>query len=498
MIDLDALKKADAAWKSSDYTDDVSSLVAYYDDASSDLTRQRLTELGVGLKANRRPLEVSLLRRVIDRIAVVYDRPATRWLLKPSGERFAEDSGEHRLMTEILDRAQYDLAWRRVDRRRALVRMCAVRFYPSDARRSVVLRTFDPSQILRSPSTHAPDCIDEDNRFALKLAGGAWEAWERTSDGWICFWLDEKGAPLESQPFGAAGAAPYPELPVQLIYDDWPDGRPWLPVRCSRLSWVEAINAISNDLWALIVTQAHSQRVLKSSNPTATWPSEAGPSTVVRIDADEDVEDLSANPRIAECQAVLESLTRLWMISEDLPASELDRSKQVVTGATLRVQEQPLLQRREAQIPLAREDERIAWRRLRAVHNFHAPDWGVPILNPTTELDVELADVEIPVDAREAQETIARSMALGSASVIDLIQAEHRVPRHQAIRIYERIQADREAYPIKGEPASQVAGQKPADVEAPENGADNGADAAPSLSDLARDGADSVTDAAAN
>lgn len=449
MSEISELLKKDKDTKPKEFDEEVSTLVAYYDDVSRGLTFDRLMEMGLGIKDNRNPLEVSLLRRIIDRISVVYKNPPTRWL-RMGEQRLLESDPQHVLMQELLDKSQYDLAWRRVDRIRSLVRQCVIRFYPSDTEQSVVARVFTPNHVFREPDPVAADFLEEDRQFALALGGGIYEHFQRLSDGkWKVTWVDEEGTLTASQP-SLDGMLPYGELPAMMVYDDWSGGRAWLPPRCSRRSWVEAINLIANDLWSLIVNQAHDKAIFKTDDPSRQFPSQHGHSTVATIHAEEDLEVLQSNPKIKECMDVLETLTRLWMISEDLPANELDKSKQVVTGATLKVQERPLISRMEAQAPLASRDEARSWAKFREVHNRFADMWGVESLDPDTVMEVEVADMLIPMDAREQQEVAARDMALGAASTIDHIQARFGVPRHKAIDIWHRVQDDMDDFPIPG------------------------------------------------
>ena len=264
--------------------------------------------------------------------------------------------------------------------------------------------------------------------------------------------------------------SPYGDLPVQLIYDEYPGGRPWLPPRGSRTSFVEAINAIANDLWALIVHQAHTDRFFKTDD-TARVPSKKGPGMAAAIPSDTDVIDLQPNPKITESTNVLETFIKLWSVSEDLPVDEFLK-RQVTTGAALKASERALMARREAQALLAPDDERMAYRKLRAVHNTHAGSearpgtWDLPILDDGLSLEVEIGDVNGPTDARELQESHARSMALGSKSTIDLIMAETGAARHVAVKIYERVGVDRDKYPAPTNPGAHQSGPNLADVDA--------------------------------
>ena len=149
-------------------------------------------------------------------------------------------------MLRTLRRSQMDLVLKRGDRLRALTGQVALRYYPSGSRRSVTPRVFYPQHVIREPGAGAPDQIEEDRQFALKLSGDIWEHWQRIGEReWRMLLVDKTGVALDHQPleFGDDGISPYgDQLPVQLIYDELPAGRAWLAPRCSRTAWQEAIN----------------------------------------------------------------------------------------------------------------------------------------------------------------------------------------------------------------------------------------------------------------
>ena len=433
-----------------------------YHDASSEDTRALLQRVGAGLKNNPNPLEVALLRRIVDRLAVIYTRPPTRWYVR-GGMRLDEDGEEHTAIVETLERSKYDLALRYCDKTRTNLRQAVIRYYPSDALGCVVLRVFEPHIVLRAPSSYCPDTVDEDDAIALKIRGGRdparelWEFWERAGTEWSMTIVDGNGSPVASQPF-ADGRSPYAKLPIQIVYDGYPAGQAWLPPRFSRQSWSAAINAMANDLWALILHEAHSQKVVATDN-TQLVPKESGPSVTWVLPKDATASILSSTVHMKEASDVLESFVRLWTLSEDLPAVELDRTKQVVTGAALRVMSQPLLARRADQVPLAVADEKSGFERYRAVHNFHArysqaSNWRVAEIADDLSVEVEIADLEIPDSLDSVQQVGARQILVGTASVIDQIQAETGLPRHQAVKRYHQIQRDLVAYPPRHDPAS--------------------------------------------
>lgn len=467
-------------------------LSAYYWDQSREETKRGLRELGVGLKDQRFPIDLSkMLKQAINRQATVYKRAPARWLKDAQLARLPEAGAEHKLLLEILASSLADVSWRLVDRLRTLLEQVAIRFYPSDARQSVVFRLFEPQNMLRDPDPACGDLMDEDRKFALELAGGVFEFWWQTDRRWSMAWVSKEGVPLadDQQPFMATGlASPYDRLPVQMIYADHPAGKPWLPPSQSRQAWVRAFNALSNDTQALVTFQAWRQRVYKRRDPNNKLPQDIGPGATITIEEGEELIDLPASDAMLGCIETLKAFAAFFAIGENLPSSEFEPGGSIVTGAALRVLLAPLLDRREDQVPLVVPDERRAWAKLISVHNTHAAKWDRPTLDPTLVLDLEVPDLEAPTTETEMGNLTSRQLAVGTASTIDLIQREYGCTRDQAIARYERIQKDFALYPPRVAPTVEQTGPRMSEVrEAP-----TPADRAP---DAILDGRASVLDA---
>lgn len=465
MINLKDLKAADEASKPAGATADWLVQGAMYDDAGRAWSRTILEKLKVGLKDNDHPIQVMMLRRVVDRLAALYDQAPMRWLLNASGKRYAEDGPQHRAMLRVLG-PRYNAAWRAVDRRRALHRNVVMRFYASDHRKQVVLRTFEPFSVLRMPDAGEADIMDADQAFALNIgtpSAPQWETWERQGEAWSCLVLDDEGK-VVGRPFAPSDdVCPYPVLPVQIVHDEWSDGRAWIPPRSSRTTWLAALNAVANDLWSMAVNQAHTE-VWAEAQDERDVPDETGHGLRPVLVGGAKLHALHMQPKIAEVLDMTKLFARLWLSGEDLPTDEFEDSRQVVTGAALKVREAPLMARREAQVEQAPEDEASAWRRLRAVHDVHAARWEVDPA-PAGELEVEIADVNPPEDADKLQQRGLRGMAAGTMSLIDAIQAERGCSRAQAILHAERVKSDNERFPPGANVGQLVEGPKPASVE---------------------------------
>jgi len=133
-------------------------------------------------------------------------------------------------------------------------------------------------------------------------------------------------------------------------------------------------------------------------------------------------------------------------------------------------------------------DERGMYDRLRSVHNVHAVAWGADILDTDVQIELEVPDLEAPTTETEAGNLAARQLAIGTASVIDLLQRESGCTRAEAIRRYERILGDLERYPSRlASAAPVVTGPRPAASPRPPDNAP----------DAVLDGRDSVVDAIA-
>lgn len=450
--DLDDLRKVDSKRKGSRFDLESETLVKLYEDNARDHMVSRLQELGMGVPHNKRPLEVSLLRFVIDRLAVTYANPPARWLVGTSGKRLSETSDKHKLVMETLEQSQYDLAWRELDRRRALCRQAALRFYPVDELGRVEVRVFSPHHVLREPHPAVGHVMDHDRRFALALAGDVYEYWWRIAPGgdWLMVWTDKQGNMLDDdqQPFADSGyVSPYADLPVQLVFDSFPAGSPWMHPRGHRVASIEAITAITNDLLQIVRTQAHSQRVFTGVR-AEDLPADRGPGVDIAIEPDEArALDLTPNPRIKEALETLQHDIRMFLLSEGLPIDMLDPGRQVQTGARLKQEMAGLSERRKSQAPMAVGDERSAFSRYRAVHNYHARAWGAAPMPGDVRLDVEIAPLDLPVDAQELVQVGSRNMALGTDSRITLIMAQRSCSRSQALKFADQVDADNVSHP---------------------------------------------------
>lgn len=456
--DMAGLLDLDRELKGEGSNQEWSRLDRIYRDNDRGDTVEVLRTLGQGILGNTRPVTVQLLRRIVDRRAGLYHRAPSRFLLDDQGERLPDDHPDHKAMEAALKASQYDLFWREVDVTLALLFQCVIRFYPSDKEGRVVPRLFAPHNVFREPDDTIPNSLDHDRRFALKLSGNTYEYFQRTPGGdWEVAYVNEDGVPLEGQPFEETGGlVPY-DLPAMILYDRYPAGQPWLEPSASRAAFHDMINAMANDQWAITRDEAHSLKIVQTDN-TSMVPKETGPGLIWVLPKDAEADVLSNQPKLRESLETLESMVRLQAISEDLPASEFDKSKQIVTGAARKIEEGPLRARRDARRALAEQDEKKAYGRYVQVHNYHSTQWMDATQLADHGLDIEYAPMSNPLDAKEVQEANANGMEQGTRSRVDAVMAEHDVGRPEAIRIIRRVDKDMEDFPPPKKPAPQIPG----------------------------------------
>lgn len=458
-LDIEGIKAKDRACKPDCLDEDAEALAALYEDRSRSLTKAYLARRKLGRKNEAIPLESSIMRRIVDALSTVYRTPPVRTLVTAAGDELGDLDPRVRNMDQVLGLMSYDLVWGKVDALRNLYRQAVVSFAESPSYPTIQMRTFGPECVCRMVNPLAADTLEEDEKILLEVADDpdVYQAWLHQDDGsWRCYLLDERGDLLPKQPY-VDGVLPWGGmLPMFLVHDELPMGRAWLPIPQSRVAFALGINGLLNDLAKLVEMEAHTPTHVATDDPAAA-PTETGPGVAWVTPANTKIEMLSTNPKIAEAGTVLDQMFRLWLLGEALPGDEFKSDRQVLTGTALRVRERELAARRNRQVPLAHLHERVAYDKLRTLHNYFAGALRLPRLDESTTLRVTLGRSWQPADPAELQQRYYRDMSVGAASGIDYLMERDGLTRPQAVQLYERIQVDRESYPMGQPPAEDAA-----------------------------------------
>lgn len=450
--------RSDAEHRTSKDLDDTVALLEYYGNRAEDRTKRVLAALGIVLRGatgmqpeNHRPLQISLLRYAIDRQAVVYARPPTRWLVdEATGTRQGSKSEQTKLMRLVYQRSRVDMVLRRVDRLANLLQVVLLRVYAVGDRLSV--RVFTGDNVRRAPDAAVQTDLARDLCFALKTSGNTWEFWERLhplADGlpqapqhqaWSMTLLkwdgSSKGSPQVLQPAVVMGF-----LPALLVYENEGD-EAWPPLRTNRLAATEAINAMANDLWTGTHADTHSTRVWKGVEAHEIPDSRGAGIEVAVPNPNVEVEDLAPRPQIDSSAASMNQEIALYLVSEDLPPDDLDKNKQVVTGAAQRTRLFGLIERRAAQAQMVPGNESGLYRIMRLQWNRLAARLGQPFLAVDTDIAVQLAAIDLPTEANLQVLANEKELALEVKSHIEVVMELRGVGRDEAVQILAQVALD--------------------------------------------------------
>lgn len=477
--------KDDANYRSSKELDNTVALLEYYDNRAEDRTRRVNKALGVGLTdVEHRPLQVGLLRYAIDRQAVVYARPPTRWLRSAGDSRLAPDDPQHVLMRRIYQAARVDLTMRLVDRLANLLQVVALRVYA--LRDRIEVRLFTPDLVRRSPDSTVQTELARDSAFALKTSNDEWEFWQRLSpldaepadEQWqmsVVQWRGEDG----NGNAVLTAPTPMPRPPAMLIYEQlgyqaWPDTRSY------RIAATETINAMANDLWAGVRADTHNTRVWLgvAADEVPTTRGHGKEIAIEKPPSQVAVQDLAPRPQIDSSVGVQDKTVAMYLVSEDLPPDDLDKAKTVVTGAALRTRLFGLIERRAAQAQMAPENEatlfglvRFQWNRLgllRAAKGLPP----LPTLDESLAMEIELAPIDLPTDSNIQVQANEKEVALGVKSRLEVAMEQRGISRAAAAQALEQIATDEKAF-LKARPeiaAAAAEAKTPTQQQVPNDG----------------------------
>lgn len=465
---LAQLREEDHAYRWLNEDAQTCALLEYYERRATDLVRRTNERLKVGPRdVPYTPIQSPLLPYSIRRQAVVYSRPPTRWLRNASG-RLPGGDEQTTLMREVYAAALADEVFRRVDRYTNLTRVVLVRPYAAQGR--LYLRTFLRNQVLRNPDPAFQTDVRMDLALALRLAHGEWEHWEQLSPDATSgqpryrqtMLTERDGKVIASRVVGV-----FPVLPIVAWYDELTE-ECWPPLREDRLGAMEALNAMSNDLWAVTRSEVHSQTAFLNVHPEEV-PRERGPGVDIAIDkAGADVKVLEHHPLIDSSQAVRDRSLGEFLTGEHCPPDDLDPRAVVVTGAGQKVRLHALTEHRQEAGAIFPRYETLTHEAVVFVWNAQAAlgrlTGGKPATRMTVglALELELSPLELPTEPLPNAQALGLLMEKGLLSRVEGIMRERGCGRDRAEVIAAQIDTDNEAFPLMGGAAVSTGQGQPA------------------------------------
>lgn len=471
-VDMMGLKARDLWLKGGDDLDTESSnLKDLYLGQGRDLTLAHLQKMGQGDRKNlERPFQTKLLKRFVKTAAVVWATPPTR-RVGVAGVSLGDDDPKVELVSRIYQRSRINSYLKSVDRWRTLLGQAIIYVNPPQENRpeKLPIRVFWPHAVMRNPTDTAQDDITQDEALAFLVyrdprteAKSIWHYWRQVEpDQWEAFRVYFSGELVDdnADAIFPGGRAPFEGCPFLQVYDELPEGRAWLPIDETRSAFQLATNIVMNDVLYLLKQEAHSVIGVTGITNQRDMPKRWGPGEMWGFeDPETRLHLLALNPKLAESIAISRHVLEIFAGGEGLPGDYFLATRKYETGAAGRLRQQDLDARRQDQLQDGLEVELELFDIIRNLWNTYRANDGDRI-DPLLSMGVELGRQWYPTDLATLQQTYAFDISIGAASMIDYLMERDRLTREQAIDKYERIQADREVYVVRENPASLIQGR---------------------------------------
>lgn len=474
LIDMDKFRARDRALKGGfNFDSESKNLTAIYQGEARELTRAWLKKMGQGDQKNILPFQTKLLKRMVHTAAVTYETPPTRRLEVDNTPLGADDGPQQTLLARVYQGA--DAKLKSADRWRTALGQAIACVSPSSDRskkRRPQLRVFQPHFVMRD----VDDGDAEDMRSDVKVAfctrestdpkEAEYQLWLHNDDGtWEAWVIDGAGVAKEAI-YEDDGSVPFEGTPFFQIYDEDPQGQAWIPIDETRSAFALGMNVVMNELMVVLKYEAHTPMYGSGFMNKDDVPDAIGPGEFWAFEnVESTINTVPLSPKLIEMMQVSKYIAESFASGENLPADFFLANRSYETGAAGKLRMQDLEKRRQDQTAAARESEVALFDAMRSVHNAYAQDWSEVQLPKDAELVVELGAPWFPVDLKELQGTYAFDLSIGSASIIDYLMDSKRIPRDQAVKLYERVQLDRARYPLRENPAAILGGQRNANGE---------------------------------
>lgn len=452
----------DTLWKeaiSPGFAEDAARLFAIYEGQGRKYYAEHQRKVQLGDKNNPRSTAPNLCRRLVNQISVCYRSPPTRMLFDSDETLLQDDDPRVRALSSrrrgVYKLMGLDTAMQRADELRSLLRQSVIVYCENQERKRVTARVHTPQCLFRAPNPNSADSIDCDYAFAILLRDGSkpetqvYEVWNKIGESqWRVTIQCGTGDPARGyvQPYAEyGGVVPFAELPVQILYDEDPVGHAWLPQDQSRLDTLLNTGVMLSDMQYLVALECFTIKAAFGVDPYKP-PTEVGPNKILNFPKGSDFKILSHNPQLEKASAVLQECLSMLALSEGLAPNAFARERQELTGAALRAADRILEYRRTKQVGLAVDFEAEAYRKIAAIHNEYAAEWGRPRLDETLDLLAVFPEPSIPSDAQQSQDVRFKDLQAGLMSPYEYLQAQRGISRDDAISIAEQIKADREDF----------------------------------------------------
>jgi len=372
-----------------------------------------------------KPVCINIVKKINNRLAQVYNKPATR-----SVDGTAQEKD---IFEQIQIQAKYNIKMKQASRYAKLVKTVLVRVLYRNGKIALDILTPDivdvetgssPDNLKAVIITHYP--------ASGKVKETQYHRW--TADTFQI--LNYKGQVISSEP------NEYGILPFVAVHDTCPVDEFFQPIPEDLASLQESINLKISDLLHTIGFQSHGQPVSKGLPDKQEI--KIGPNQAISLPADtrdkkSDFKFADTNAKILEVVEAIQALINWAYISHGLPASSITSDAKEASGIAKQVDNFELEELRQDDQDLFRIYEQDLFRIVRAVNNHHSPRK----LSDNCTLKTDFSEIKPPVAEKGQLEAWQILQDMGLISVVDIAMKKNPdLTREDAEALILQVQED--------------------------------------------------------
>jgi hypothetical protein len=358
---LDRILADAAKWKPAGYDAAVALRRDYYNDSQTSHLRAELAKRYPHSYDRMSPYVVPLFRHLVEQMATIY-RAAPRRVVVDNDEQTS-------LVSQLYDGAQANKRLARLESISAAARLAFLRVGFDDVERRIDLLPYWPDRVHvifdpdRPTSLRSARCllaeIVSDEGVEASVESRRFELWSHNDGAWYRSVVDGRGNVVD---YGDV----YPLLPWVALPFDLPDGGLYAMPPSDDIAVNDAVNCLNTDLLWAVSQQAWPTAWYSGPRPERDIV--MGPGVLLSAGEAGQFNTLNYNPQIEAVDGVVEKLVSRHLVLRSVSPGAASADPRYESGVALKVQQQPMLERREARIPAAQEmEERDLWPLMRAM-----------------------------------------------------------------------------------------------------------------------------------
>jgi hypothetical protein len=347
--------------------------------------------------------QVNLVRKIVDSLAVAYQRPPKR-----VAEGFSQD-----VLDELYAQMQADLVLKRASRLAKLTKTLLLQVGWRDDRPTLGIATGNVTDVVCG--------VDVDDVERVILTFPAQDARQVTYSDWTAeafIRRDWRGFPIQVDG-NESGVNPFGRLPFVSVWDRWPDDQFWLPDGEDLVEAQFAVNVGLVNLWRAVELQAHGQAW--ATGLPAGDAIRTGPDRAVTLPENGKFGYAAPNAPIRDILEAIQFVLRQTASSNGLSADVFDLDRRAESGAAKAMERADLQEARLDDVALWRQYEAQLFEVLKTVTNVNRPG----TIPEGATIRVDFAEPISGLGDAERLENAQRRIDLGTWSAVDVLLAEN-------------------------------------------------------------------------